>query len=238
MAPLEIISTCFPSQVLNLDWNYSYIKGDTSLPILYLLHGATGNHTNFHEYTRLRRYMGELDYQGSIVFIDGFNSFYFDHNLQIETALFEELFPYVESELDHNGKRAIAGISMGGYGSLRLALKHHNYFDLAIGISSAIWENPDNELLSTWQLFNDQGYFNKELWYENHPLNYVKETNTKFYLINNKEDEITPYHDTISFYEKTKDILDIEIKIEETGSHTWIYWDKHLPFILKSVQNL
>lgn len=233
----NFITRTIASQHLKMDWNVSYIEGTADYPILYLLHGATGNHTDFYQYTQLDRFINKFNYQGSIVFVDGFNSFYLDHHLKMESALVKELFPTMETQLKHNQKRVIAGISMGGFGALRLALKYPHFFEQCFAISPAIWFDPCDSLLTDWFLFKtSSGTFNQALWNKEHPINYLQETKTKFLIINNKQDEITPYQDSVQFYEKSKQILDIELIIEDEGAHNWLYWNQHIPKILTTIK--
>ena len=55
-----------------------------------------------------------------------------------ETYFHEELMPAVEKRYKFSGKRAVAGLSMGGYGTLYHALKYPGKFTYGYAMSPAV----------------------------------------------------------------------------------------------------
>ena len=132
-------ATSFYSPTLGLDWNYDvYLPADyesnpdKTYPVIYMLHGLYGNHRNLLERFDSSAMLDEAIQtagQGAIVvFVDGFNSFYIDsadRGLKMESAIMNDLVPYIESTYRVSKDRkdhAIGGISMGGYGWARFVL--------------------------------------------------------------------------------------------------------------------
>ena len=65
---------------------------------------------------------------------------------QMEKMFFEEFIPHIETTyraISQKEQRAIAGLSMGGYGSLLYALKHPNMFVACFPISAAVFSDED-----------------------------------------------------------------------------------------------
>ena len=134
-----------------------YNEADTSVkyPVAYFLHGYGGDYTYFKDVYDLGELMSYLIAVDSIepmilVFINGRNLFYgsFYSNSDYmgnpvfglhEDYIVHELLPEVENNIigrdKLNGKRYIAGYSMGGYGSFMLAAKHSDLFDKAAALS-------------------------------------------------------------------------------------------------------
>lgn len=112
-----------------------------SLPILYLLHGWGGSHRDWTTQTRIVDYIQGTDLL--VVMPDAHNSFYHD-NASDTSKLYEqwiatELPAFVEAKyMVDGGRRAVAGLSMGGYGSMMIALNHPERYVFAAGLSSAI----------------------------------------------------------------------------------------------------
>ena len=118
---------------------------DTSekYPVLYLLHGyESGDQSHLdrcwvekgNARAIAKQYVADGGVPMIIVMPNGLSSFY---QGAYETYLHEELIPYVEEAFGGNGKRAIAGLSMGGYGTLYNALKYPATFTYAYAMSPA-----------------------------------------------------------------------------------------------------
>jgi Predicted esterase len=123
----------------------SYSK-NTSYPVIYLLHGYSGNYKSGlkGEYDAAPRYADA--YNMIIVLPDGgFSSWYFDSPVdstwRYETFVSKELIQYVDkhySTVSSPKGRAITGLSMGGHGALFLAFRHQDVFGAAGSMSGGV----------------------------------------------------------------------------------------------------
>ncbi len=122
--------------------NYSQ-SGETKFPVIYLLHGLTGHFNNWTELTKLNTYAQA--YKFIIVTPEGGDGWYTDSiantSDKYESYIIQELIPEVEKKyrvLSTRDKRAIAGLSMGGFGALKFGLKYPDRFVLAGSFSGAL----------------------------------------------------------------------------------------------------
>jgi putative tributyrin esterase len=98
---------------------------------LYLLHGLSDDSTAWLRRSRIEVYVRDLPL--IVVMPDGYRGFYTDHDEGPAFARHfgEELLEFVERNFPAKparGARAIGGLSMGGYGALRLALGYPERF--------------------------------------------------------------------------------------------------------------
>lgn len=149
----NLISSTLYSPSLKLDWNYDiYLHNQSNnkekYPLLLMLHGLYGNHTNFLDSNRINskplldKLIKKSHKNMIVVFVDGFNSFYIDslYGLKLETAIIHDLLPYLFKHYPLKHNIGIGGISMGGYGAARLVLKYPSLFSAAFLISPAVWQ--------------------------------------------------------------------------------------------------
>ena len=124
-------------------------------PVLYLLHGLSDDHSAWVRYTSVERY---ADARGLAVVMPAVGrSFYADerHGHQYWTFVSEELPQLVAAFFRVSTDPAdtyVAGLSMGGYGALRLALTHPDRYAAAASLSGAVdvrklIEEPDRAAL-------------------------------------------------------------------------------------------
>ena len=236
------------SPTMKLDWNYtaylpaSYNANDTTqkYPVIYLLHGAYGNHTNMQERFSTSDIMDDLIGSGKmpeavVVFVDGFNSYYVDGPaFDMETALIEDLIPFIEEKYHGLGTkegRVIGGISMGGYGAARYAMKYPEVFGTALLMSPAVWEDATNTgSVSGWHVFVDENNnFSQEAWAANHPLVYKDsylEANSpvNFYVVHGSKDTTVAPAAVDTFVDKLNDFAPVEYVTYEGGTHAWGTW--------------
>lgn len=107
-------------------------------PVLYLLHGWSGNFTGWlTEAPQLQHHADQ--YQMLIVCPDGgYDSWYLDSpvdsTVRYDTYISREVVGFIDyyfnTRRDPSG-RAIAGLSMGGHGAITLAIKHLDVFGAA-----------------------------------------------------------------------------------------------------------
>jgi len=113
-------------------------------PVLYLLHGLSDDHTAWVRRTSIERYVSRLPL--IVVMPDGQRSWYTDAvsipTCAFETFIVRDLVSFVDTTFptkQSRAGRAIAGLSMGGYGAFKLALKHPDMFCAAASLSGALY---------------------------------------------------------------------------------------------------
>lgn len=210
------------STVLNQTMTYSvWLPGGydskKQYPFLYLLHGyESGDQTHLDRYwvqkgnanVIANKYMKEGGVPMVIIMPNGLSMFY---SGKYENYMHEELMPEVEKLYNCNGKRAIAGLSMGGYGTTLHALKYPEKFTYAYAMSPAV--SGDMKALVDAQ--PDKTVF----------PGFTFEVGNQ---------------DTTVSNETTKDLADYMskagIKVEyiaRDGVHFWDFWQECLPKALK-----
>jgi putative tributyrin esterase len=120
-----------------------YERSKERYPVIYLLHGLFGHYDNWTEKTALAQYAAQ--YQFIIVTPEGADGWYTDSvtvtNDKYESYIVKELIPEIDARyrtLTDRDHRAIAGLSMGGYGSIKFGLKYPEMFSLVGSFSGAL----------------------------------------------------------------------------------------------------
>jgi putative tributyrin esterase len=119
------------------------VAKDTRYPVIYLLHGLTGHFNNWTDLTKISDYAAA--YKVIIVMPEGGDGWYTDSvsktDEKWESYIVQELIPEVDKKFRTNtgrNQRAIAGLSMGGFGALKFGLKYPEKFVLAGSFSGAL----------------------------------------------------------------------------------------------------
>ena len=150
----------------------------TGWPVVYLLHGHDGNEHSWPDLGHIRATLDDLIERSEIspllvVMPGGGNGWYVDSEEfggpgDFATAILDDLPKAIEAGYPvrkDRGGRAIAGLSMGGYGALRLALTRPDRFTAAASLSGAIWQNipPEDfgQTVEQIQLIQKTGYFHR-----------------------------------------------------------------------------
>lgn len=115
--------------------------GSAPPPVLYLLHGLSDDHTIWQRRTSIERYVAELGW--AVVMPQVHRSFYSDefYGGQFWTFVSEELPALVSRFFRVSTAREdtfVAGLSMGGYGAFKLALRRPDRFAAAASLSGAL----------------------------------------------------------------------------------------------------
>lgn len=132
------------------------------LRTVYLLHGGGGNFRDWSNYSNVADFAAE---GFLLVMPEGGSSYYVnavsppqdrfeDYIVNDLAADVEKRFP---ARSDRNGK-AVAGVSMGGFGAVSLGLRHPDRFAFAGGLSSAV-DAPQRRF--TWRRFEQSRRFEK-----------------------------------------------------------------------------
>jgi putative tributyrin esterase len=146
---VTVLDGSFHSESLGREMRYrvilpaGYEISSERYPTLFLLHGLYGDFENWSTRTKLISYAGRL--RLIIAMPDAGDSWYVN-SLTVPADKFEN---YITNdflvEIDSHFRtireryaRAIAGLSMGGYGAVKFALKYPQLFAMAGGISAAL----------------------------------------------------------------------------------------------------
>ncbi len=205
---------------------------ENGLKCLYLLHGLSDDHSIWLRRTSIERYADK--YGICVVMPCAAKSFYCNMkgDLNYYDYIAKELPQVIREFLRVSPKREdnyIAGLSMGGYGALKIALKEGS-FCKAAGLSPVA--DIKNEMFSgiMSSIFGDEIPDDEDLHcvFKAHNKDKVK---PKLYICIGKDDFM--YEDNQKLLEEIKD-LDYDFTYKEAeGEHCWEFWDEHIQNVLK-----
>ena len=123
--------------------------GEHTYPVLYLLHGASGDRTSWTSPGQGEAEQLTANLPLIVVMPDGgrggFYTNWFNNGAgglpRWEDWHIQQLIPWVDSHyrtLDVRRERAIAGLSMGGFGTFSYAARHPDLFTSALSLSGAV----------------------------------------------------------------------------------------------------
>ena len=142
---MSVADVQFFSPALNRHVPYNIIlpdEGDGPFPVVVQLHGLTDDYRCWVQRSNIVRHAAR--YPMIVVMPDGGTDGYLNlqsgerlHRSRWEDAIVGDLHAHVSRIFNvRPGRWAIGGLSMGGYGALRLGLKHHDRF-ASIGAHSS-----------------------------------------------------------------------------------------------------
>ena len=234
--------------VLPIDYD-KLTAQSTRYPVLFLLHGLTGDYTNWTSRTKLPHHAAQ--YSMIIVTPEGKNGWYTDSTTvpadKYETYVIEELLPDVQRRyrtVESREGRGIAGLSMGGYGALKFGVKYPQTFvfvaSMSGALSAASWTESDlRGFESIWRtlapVFGPQDNPMRKAndvhgLYRDLPAERIREL-PFVYLDCGTEDPL--FQSSRSFAEI---LLARKIPHEYRqlpGGHNWVYWDAQVQEVLK-----
>lgn len=204
------------------------------LPVVHQLHGHSDDHTIW-----LRRTTIELHAEriGAIVAMhDGERSFYHDDvagHRHWERHILESV-AYVDATfrtIAERRGRAIGGLSMGGYGALKLALRHPHLFGSAVSHSGAIdapalmaARKPGDVLGDDMRrVFGARVPANADLM----KLAVRAKPLPRLHIDCGRDDFLLPANRAVHAFLERRGIP--HVYREYPGSHNWQYWQERLP---------
>jgi len=206
--------------------------GAAPLPVVYLLHGLSDDASAWMRRTSLERYAAERGLM--VVMPDGGRGWYTNAR-QPETDRYEDHVLEVVERIDglfatvaERGGRGIGGLSMGGYGAIKIALKHPDRFATAHSHSGALDVRPGNEL------WNDEKslIFGDELAQDEDCFALAERADRRPALcIDCGMDDYLIEHNRRFAAHLSR--LGYEHEYQEPpGAHDWAYWDRWIPCAL------
>ena len=237
---MALISCQFRSKQLQMATQFLAILPENvegAYRSVYLLHGHSDDYSAWTRYTSIERYASE---RGLAIFMPSAeHSFYcdMDKGLPYYSFLMEEFLPYTRKLFQLSTRREdtfVAGLSMGGYGAFRLALRCPEIFAAGASFSGAvdvaelaesgmrgsnlaelIWKDPMKVRGSEDDLFT--------------LVEKLKNCPVKPRLYQECGTEDFLYADNIRFRDFVQK-TDFDYRyVERPGVHNWEFWDGCIP---------
>ncbi len=208
---------------------------ETAYKCLYLLHGLSDDQTIWLRRTSIERYAAQ--YGICVVMPCADKSFYCDmkYGMAFYTFIAKEL-PRLIQEFFHVSHRRedtfAAGLSMGGYGALKLALREPETFCAAAGLSPCadIKNVGFPEVMRC--VFGDDMQVPEEddlLWLADNCKDSL--VRPRLYMGIGTEDFL--YENTRALKQKLEENgYDFTYR-ESSGAHTWEFWDEYIQYVLE-----
>ena len=219
-------------------------------PTLYLLHGLTDNCNGWLSYTRIRLWAEESGL--AVVMPSGENSFYMD--ILVKDGCLGDFGEYVGRELVEVMREAfplshkredtfIAGLSMGGFGACRNALKYCETFGKAAILSGALhiyeypvdWVETQGNIIGEVRNFGNLEETRQSDRNPRYLMDMIKNDPEKrfpaFYVACGLQDVLLEANRSIA-----RALTDVgaDVTYEEgEGIHDWNFWNTYIQHVLK-----
>jgi enterochelin esterase-like enzyme len=258
-AQSEVKHLTVKSKILGVEKSYSiylpdgYKKSDKNYPVLYLLHGAKGVHTSWVEekYGNMQAITDKTIANGGakemiVVMPDasgkseknaGKDMGYFNvEGWRYMDFFFEEFIPHIDKKfrtIATKEGRAIAGLSMGGGGSVVYAQKHPEMFNAAYSTSGLLdyqhrlTASPTFDAAMVWSVAQTSPveYLRKASAEELEKLRSVR------WMMDCGDGDRIIYTNIDFFVEMKRKNVPIELRVRD-GKHNWVFWRESWPQIL------
>jgi S-formylglutathione hydrolase FrmB len=221
----------------------------TRYPVLYLLHGFGGHYSDWVTRTNVADYAAQ--YRMIVVMPEGNNGWYTDSASvatgKYESYILKELIPDVQKRyrtIDARYGRAVAGLSMGGYGALKFGLKSPETFvfvgSLSGALAAAAWTEDDlknlksiiDSLVAAFGPVGSETRKANDIYEITRGLSAARVAALPYiYLDCGTEDFLVSLNQQFAALLREKKIPH-EYR-ELPGDHNWAYWDQQVPEVLK-----
>ena len=201
--------------------------------VFYLLHGLSDDHTMWMRRTSIERYVEGLPLV--VVMPDGGRGWYTNSALGLpyEDDLIKDVIGLVDRTFPVKAERqgrAIGGLSMGGYGAVKLSLKHLEMFGSVNSHSGAVAVHRDPKLIKELNPEFERIFGKTPAGGPEDPFSLIERVDhgrlpplrvdcgaDDFLLAENRS------------FHRHLESLHIPHEYEEfPGGHDWPYWDKHV----------
>lgn len=222
-----------------------YSTSQERYPVLYLLHGWQGDETNWVSLTHLVE--DASVYKLIVVTPRGGNSWYVNSATRPEDRYADYVFQDLIAEVDAHYRtiaspheRAVAGLSMGGYGAMLFSLRHPGAFAFAASISGAFAGPSGIESVmpqlkpSTDEAFGIAGSDTRRQNDVDTLIGAADHTQQPYFFLEcGASDPLLPSNRRVVGELSTRGLA-YEYH-ELSGAHTWSFWDGALPAMLAAL---
>jgi enterochelin esterase-like enzyme len=234
-----------------------YAESDQSYPVLYLLHGSGDDHTGWVQFGQVQHIADNIMAEGKaarmiVVMPDAnterrgyFNDIRGDFNY--EDFFFKELIPHIEKTYRVRSDRrfrAIAGLSMGGGGTIFYALHHPELFAAAVPLSASTGSRTMEQMKirlgeAASQVTDTQleAYFrrhNIEALIQNASKEDLDQIRRIRWYVSCGDDDFLYEGNSLLHILFCKNEIAHEYRVKD-GGHTWSYWRMELPSVMEFV---
>jgi S-formylglutathione hydrolase FrmB len=217
---------------------------ERKLPVLWLLHGLSDDHTIWLRRTSIERYVEGRNLAVVMPAVD--RSFYADmaHGNRYWTYVSSELPILMRGWFPLSARREdnfAAGLSMGGYGAFKLALSHPTHYAAAASLSGALQRyggtpppgTPPQWLAELENMFGDLSKFEgsaNDIYHLAAKVARSSGPRPKLFAACGTEDFL--HRDNLRFKAHAEQIgLPLTYE-EEPGDHEWGLWDRMIQRVL------
>ncbi len=211
-------------------------------PVLYLLHGASDTEQAWIDDANIQGKLDNLISSGamapSIVVMPGCKGCWWvdSPGSKMETAFWSDLVPQLENRYRADGTgggRFLLGISAGGHGAVRFAMKYPGRITAVAALSPAAYHAtpPVTSCARQSEAFRGaDGQFSQDLWAANNYTNFIQEFARRhsplpIYLLSGDSDLHKIGFETTLLFNALHDIQPEVTKLRIVdGGHTWGVW--------------
>jgi len=250
------------SDILGMERNYAiylppdYKTSERSYPVLYLLHGATDDHTGWVQFGEIKHIADKAIKNGTatamiVVMPDadtkqmGYTNT--PNGWRYEDFFFDELMPHVEDKYrirKEKRYRAVAGLSMGGGGTFYYALYRPDLFSSACPLSASTGplrhEDVDRQMKRRGM--GEVSETEKDEWFKRYSVVELVKTmpeedlkSVKWFIDCGDDDFLYEGNSLVHINLKKRNIPH-EYRVRD-GRHNWTYWRKSLPVVLSFISD-
>lgn len=229
--PSQAMGKVFNANVI-LPESYFLDSNVNFYPVIYLLHGYSGNYANWYDRAPgLKELSSEHDM--IIVTPDGnFNSWYLNSYVDSSQLFYTYISQEVPQYIDEHFRsyqdaryRGITGLSMGGHGALSIALKHPDWFGVAGSMSGVVDLRAHSD---AWEIDQHLGAYTEDSTrWATHSVVAIAETvrETPHLIIDcGTEDQMLAENEALHQVLLNRGIA--HTYIARPGSHDWLYWEE------------
>jgi enterochelin esterase-like enzyme len=251
-AESSVVRDRLPSSVLarpflfNVYLPEGYSAGDLRYPVLYLLHGAGGDEASWSTAGKIQKTADRLIKSGAIpptiIVMPGCRGcWWVDGRLdKAETAFWQELVPAIGRRyrvIPGRQGRLVGGLSAGGYGAVRFAMRYPGRIAAAAALSPAVYANAPPAISSARfqpPFRRQDGSFDDAAWKAKNYTAYIdsyfrQPHRVAFYLVSGDNDAYGIAFETMTLFKRLYDHQPelSELRIVD-GDHSWAIWSRSI----------
>jgi putative tributyrin esterase len=207
-----------------------------NLPLVILLHGVYGSHWAWAIKGKVHETLDRLILGGKVkpmllvmpsdgLYADG-SAYHAHQSEDYEAFITKDLIACIKEQYTQASDSSaifISGLSMGGYGALRLGAKYPEIFKAFSGLSSITDFDQLEQIVEDFETLKNVVKKSESV------IEWILANKTKlspFRFDCGKEDQLIEYNRTLN-----KKLIENKIPhtyTEHTGAHSWEYWEKHI----------